>query len=124
MKKLIYKDLFRYILLIQLGFCLDFLIFFLLTYAAINIYFAQIFAFIIGASCNVLVLRAYFKPSKFDLLKDLFFTYFNNGLILILSILCLYLLYDTLRIDLYISKILTGFFTLFANYFSRRVFFS
>ena len=78
-----FRDASVYFFIALIGYGIDVSIYLLLLALHMDVYTSYIIALAIGLSCNVVLLRWFFKKGRYGFLKDIWLTYVANGFVLL-----------------------------------------
>ena len=112
-----------YTVVVCIGYSIDLIIYMLLTAGGVNLLLAYIASFLIGGTANVLLLRRFFAPGQFPIIKDVILSLSANGVIIIVGLIVFSLLVYWAAIPHLLAKVLSNVVSFIANYFTRRTFF-
>lgn len=114
----------RYFLVVCCGFFVDLAIYSGLVAAGLSIYFANVLAFLVGTTVNVLLIRRFvFTDNRFGLGHDVLFSTASNGIMLGFGMCLLGLFVEVFGWGPYVSKVLSNGVTFVINYLVRlRIF--
>ena len=105
-------------------FLLDFSIYSLGVIIGFSIYLANIAAFIIGTTCNILLFRTLLRSkNRYSLSTDLGISFAFYAAILGTGTLLIWLLVEIAGQNIFISKIVSNGITFMINYLARIAFF-
>lgn len=124
MKKSIFEAGVAYFCVVLVGFLIDLGVFALLVHWQVGVILANTVAFLIGASCNALLVRAFvFDQNRFSLGVDLGMTLLVNIAVFMAGTLLLAWLVDGPGVHPYAAKLIANALTLIANFSIRATFF-
>ena len=111
----------RYFWIVLTGFSVDYLAFLYLVEHSLNFYLANVCAFLIGMSANVLLIRRFLSISpRFNFCLDLLFSSLTSGTVLGLGTLLLWILIEGASIPHYLAKLVANGITFGINYLIRK----
>ena len=124
MKKSIFEAGLAYFCVVLVGFAIDLVLFALLVHWQVSVVLANTAAFLVGASCNALLVRAFvFDRNRFSLGVDLGMTLLVNVGVFMAGTVLLAWLVDEAGVHPYAAKLLANALTLTANFSIRATFF-
>lgn len=89
-----------------------------------SIYLANGAGFLVGMTVNVILVRKLvFPDSRFRLIHDLQLSLISNGLMFLVGMGLLWLLVESLSLNVYLAKVLTNGATFLINFVIRAVYF-
>lgn len=112
-----------YLLVVVVGYLVDYGVYALLVRAGANIYVANTLSFCAGATTNVWLLRRLWTP-RFPFLRDLWLTFLANGAMFLAGMGLFYGLVEFAGINHYLAKLLSAIVTFVLNYVTRLLFFT
>ncbi len=121
----IFRQPFLYGVVVTIGYGVDLTSYAITTTLGMNIYLANVLAFCVGATVNVMLLRRYvFSISRFSFGADTALTLMANGLMFIVGLAIFWAMVELLLINHFVAKILGSTITFILNYLTRVYFFS
>lgn len=124
MRKSIFEAGLAYFGVVLVGFLIDLGIFALLIHWHAGVVLANTVAFLVGASCNALLVRAYvFDQHRFSRGTDLVMTLLVNIGVFAAGTLLLTWFVGGLGVHPYVAKLIANALTLIANFSIRAIFF-
>lgn len=124
MKKSIFKAGFAYFCVVLVGFLIDLVVFTALIHWQVGVVAANTAAFLVGAFCNALLVRAHvFDEHRFSQGVDLIMTLLVNVGVFALGTAVLAWLVDRSGVHPLIAKLLANTLTLLTNFGIRALFF-
>jgi putative flippase GtrA len=123
-RKSIFEAGFAYFCVVLVGFVLDLAIFALLVHWQVGIVLANTVAFLAGASCNALLVRAFvFDQNRFSRGVDFLMTLTINVAVFAAGTALLAWFVEHLGLHPYPAKLIANALTLIANFSIRATFF-
>ena len=113
----------NYFALICIGYATDLVVYMVLVGLGLNLYAAYLASFVVGATCNVALLRRYLATPKHSFGKDLALTFGSNGLIVLLMLGLYMALMKLFGMPHLLAKIVSNGLSFVLNYSTRRLFF-
>jgi putative flippase GtrA len=114
-----------YGLVVLAGYSVDFSCYAVLAEAGANVYVANVLAFCVGATVNVLLLRKFvFALPRFSLGKDVVLTWMSNGMMFAIGMAIFWILIEIFSVNHYWAKLLSSGLTFMLNYLVRLRYFT
>lgn len=114
-----------YLTVVIIGFLIDLAIFFILVTLEFGLVTSNMFAFLIGSTFNVFLIRTFvFKAYSFSLLLDILLSVFANGMVAYLTSLFLLFLVSYTGVSVLAAKFICSGLSFLINYLLRIFFFS
>lgn len=124
MRKSIFKAGFAYFCVVLVGFLIDLAVFSALVHWHWGVVPANVVAFLVGSSCNAMLVRAYvFDDHRFSQGIDLIMTLMVNVGVFALGTVVLAWLVNEMGLRPLVAKLMTNALTLVANFSIRALFF-
>lgn len=105
------------------GYAIDLACYVGLVALGVHLYIAFLASFVVGASCNVILLRRYFAAGRHSLRKDILLTLPSNGFSILLAMGLYIALMNLLNMPHLLAKILSNGVSFVMNYQIRKSFF-
>ena len=122
-KPAIYKRPVIYGAIISGGYAIDLATYVLLVAAGLHLYLAYLAAFLVGATCNVVLLRRYLAAPRYSFVTDLGLTLGSNGALIALAFVLYVGMIRLLDVQHLVAKIISNLFSVTLNYYTRRRYF-
>lgn len=107
------------------GFLIDYAIYAALVASGVSVYLANVAAFAVGTTVNVLLIRRFVFPgARFRLGADVGLTFAANGAMLAVGTAILWVLVEALQMNPYVAKLVANGITFVLNYWTRVLYFS
>jgi putative flippase GtrA len=113
----------KYFWIVCVGYAVDLAFYVGTTEAGLHLYAAYLASFVIGTTCNVLLLRRFFAAGRHAFGKDLALSMANNGFFILLAMGIYAALMQFLGMHHVLAKILSNGFSFAMNYLARRRYF-
>ena len=115
----------KYLLVVIVGFSVDFSVYALLVSGGLSPYIANILAFLVGGSVNLWAIRKWvFTEPRLSFFPDLGRTFVSNGGIVLGGNLLIWLFVEMFGMNVYLAKFVSNSITFVINYWARKFVFS
>ena len=113
----------QYFWIVCVGYAVDLGSYIGMTESGVPLYAAYVASFVVGTTCNVLLLRRLFAAGRHAFGKDLALTLASNGFVILLAMGIYAALMHLLGVHHVIAKVISNGFSFVANYTMRRKYF-
>ena len=113
----------HYFWIVCVGYAVDLGSYIGMTESGVPLYAAYVASFVVGTTCNVLLLRRLFAAGRHAFGKDLALTLASNGFVILLAMGIYAALMHLLGVHHVIAKVISNGFSFVANYIMRRKYF-
>ena len=105
------------------GYAIDLGCYVVLVESGVHIYTAYLASFVVGATCNVILLRHYLAAGRYSFHNDLALTLTTNGALILVAMGLYIALMKLLDVPHLAAKILANGLSFMVNYITRRRYF-